>query len=1057
MRRCFAVLFAILGLLLPVPGMALEPIRFPRTPDISPDGKWVAFSYLGDIWLVESIGGTARQLTSHEAHEIHPVFSPDGKSIAFSSNRHGSYDVFVMPVYGGKPTRLTFDSAQEMVYGWSPDGRSILYTSTRSTAYPFAFELYTVPVVGGAERKLPIAEAKEGAFSPDGKMMAYIRGPGTWYRKGYRGSANDDLWLAALDGSFARRITDFPGLDAAPMWSPDQRKLYFVSEMFGTANIVCQDLTANWTQPIVEGKPRQITQHQEDGVRRARLSADGKTFVYECGGDLWTHSLVTGQSRKLVIEAFADDKGNSERTVTYTNSITDYAISPDEQHVVTVTHGELFLSKFPLGGKATQLTDSPAFDHGVRWSPDGKKLLFLSDRTGVEDLYLLEPDDPEHPELIKAHKFKVTQLTHTPEEERAASFSPDGSRIAFIRSGKLFTMKPDGTELKTIVDQPQVFDYDWSPDSKWLAVAKFDGSYASEVFILPSNGGEMKNVTRYATFNGDVTWSNTNHKISFLSQRRGVYGMHVLSLQKPAAPGAPASNDIDWDDIHLRVERAAGISAEGGTISPDGTRVAFRSTANGDDLWLASSDGRSLFRLTNSNLRPRHIHWLKRGVPGIVFLDRDGALRVVRAGVAFPAPTPMPEPDRFNLQAKLTIRQNEEFLEMFDQSWRILANYFYDPQFHGVNWQSIREKYRPMVAHVAMKEDLYALISLMLGELNSSHLGISGPGRTPSELTADLGILFDETYRGPGLKIAEILKRGPADKRGIHLQPGDLLLSIDRVPLNDQANLSRLLNGKAGETVLLEVTSNPADPKASRKFELQPIARTQAAELMYERWITRNAQMVHQLSNGRLGYVHIPSMDEAGLERFIRGLYSDTFDKEGLVLDIRYNGGGYIHDEVLTYLSGKEHTYFKQRDGGEGLVVRQHHRRWTKPSVLLINNRSFSDAEVFPSAYRTLGLGKLVGQPTGGSVIFTYQTTLIDGSTFRIPRTGVYTLKGVNMEREGVMPDVLVEPMHDEAARGVDSQLSKAVEVLLRDVAEWKKNRVPITIGVPGAAPNATK
>jgi tricorn protease len=1045
-----------------------EPIRFARTPDISPDGEKIAFSYLGDIWTVDRIGGIARPVTMHEAHDFDPIFSPDGRWLALSSNRHGSYDVFVVPVRGGKPKRLTFDSASDIVNGWSPDGKTILFASNRSPDFPGGFELYTVPTEGGREKRITVGDGKEGVFSPAGDQIAYVRGQGLWYRKGYRGSSNDDIWICNADGSNNRRLTTFNGQDTSPMWSMDGQWIYYVSEEStspGTsvpqANIFRRDAAGR-------SQPQQITFHKEDGVRRARISAkadaDGRQWiVYECGPDLWVVSTQGGEPRKLAIEIHADDKTNTEKTVTFSSGASEFALSYDEKHVAFVVHGEIFMMPI-TGGKAIRLTDSPAYDHGIAWSPDSKKIIFTSDRSGQEDLYLLEADDPEHKDFVSSHKFKVKQLTNTTEPEIGVGFSPDGKKVAFLRAGKLWTMNPDGTDQKTVVNDVEVFDYDWSPDSKWLVYARQDGSFASELYIIPATGGEGKNVTHYATYNGGVTWSGrrdraisaTNgNKLGFISQRHDSMGMYVLSLQKPAASGAPESKEFDWDDIHIRVERAAPLSVEEGAISPDGNRVAIRSTgSSGDDLWVAASNGSQIQRVTTGNLHPQQIQWSQRTNDLIYFRDRQGQIRSIRATSGPPSMMDFRSGggslSTIEFKAKMTVRRDEEFREMFEQAWRALREHFYDPAFHGANWEAVRAKYRPLVQHVALREDLYALMSLMMGELNASHLGIMGFSSAPEETTADLGLIFDDSFRGPGLKIAEVLKLGPADRRGINLKPGDIVRSIDHVELTDRTSLSQILNDKVGETVALQVTSNPTadmkDPKAFRKVEVQPANRHQIHDLMYERWVDRNAKRVAEVSGGKLGYIHIPSMDEAGLDRFVRSLYSDNFDKEGIVLDVRYNGGGFTHDQILNYLGAREHTSFRQRDGGQGMVLRSRDRKWAKPLVVLINNRSYSDAEIFPSAVRTLGLGKLVGQATGGHVIGTSSIRLIDGTMFRIPRTGVFTLKGVNMEREGVAPDIEVEALPDQLAKGIDTQLDKAVDVLKTDVVAWKQTHTGLAV-----------
>lgn len=1053
---------------------AQEPIRFARLPDISPDGRLVAFSYLGDIWVVESIGGIARPVTMHQAHDTAPVFSPDGKSIAFSSNRHGSYDVFVVPVEGGKPRRLTYDSAADVVCGWSPDGKHVLFSSARGTSFPPALELYTVPVEGGREQRVSACEGKEGVYSPKGDQIAYVRGPGTWYRKGYRGSSNDDVWLCSADGTNNRRLTNFNGQDFSPMWGGDGQTIYYVSEYFATA----QRPLANIVKQDAAGKepPKLVTTHQDDSVRRARISGvlrDGsQMIVYECGPDLWIASTKEGvPPRRLAVEVHADDKANTEVVRTFTNGASEFALNKDESHVAFVVHGDLFLQKLGPGAKAVRLTDNPAYDHGIAWAPDSSRIIFASDRGGHENLWLLEPDDPDHPKLVDAHRFKVRQLTHSSDAELGAGFAPDGKRVAFVRAGKLITIKPDGTDEKVVVGDGTVIDYEWSPDSKWLVYARMDGSFASELYLIPSDGGKSVNLTRYATFNTGVTWSQNGKKLAFLSDRRRMTSLFVMSLQKPAAPGAASTDALDLEDVHLRVEQPAPVPIEEGAISPDGTKVAFRAAAGGGrDLWVATTDGRQVMRLTSGNVNPTQIQWSRRPVDLIYFRDGTGQIRSARPGglqslLGGQADSSTVIP----FKVKMTIRRDEEFLEMFDQSWRALRDHFYDSKYHGTDWYSARAKYRPLVKHCAMKEDLYSLISLMMGELNASHLGIQGLGAAPEEVTADLGLLFDPGYQGPGLKVADLLKRGPADKRGITLKAGEVILSIDGVELTDKTNLSQLLNDKVGESVVLQVlaspTADPKDPKARRRVELQAASRSQVQELMYDRWVEHNARRVAELSKGTLGYIHIPSMDEQGLERFLRSLYSDNYDKDAIVLDVRFNGGGFTHDQVLNYLGGKEHTLFRQRDGGAGLVLRSYDRKWTRPLVLLINNRSYSDAEIFPHAFRTLGLGKLVGQATGAHVIGTSAVRLIDGSIFRIPRTGVFTVKGENMEKVGVVPDVLVEDHPDQLAKGQDAQLDKAVDVLLQDVVAWKKAHPGVALQpqadkpaapapvAPGAAP----
>jgi tricorn protease len=1045
---------------------AQDPIRMARTPDISPDGKLIAFSYLGDIWTVESVGGVAKPVTQHVAHDYAPRFSPDGQSIAFASKRHGSYDVFVAAARGGRPRRLTYDSADDVPCGWSPDGKQVLFVSNRVPVFPSQADLFTVPAEGGRVHRVTTTEAREGTYSPRGDRIAYARGPGAWYRKGYRGSSNNDIWTCDASGNHHQQLTQFNGQDASPMWSADGQTVYYVSEYFGgPANVVRQSADGKGKPVLVTGNAAGKPCHTTDGVRQARISGNGEWIVYECGGDLWVVGTKPGSTpRSIPIEVYADDKNNPKRSVSFTNKASEFALAKDEKFVILTIHGELFLRPVQTTSSTTRrLTSSPANDHGVAWAPDSSKIVFISDRNGHDDLYLMEANDPEHPKFTDAHQFKVKQLTHSQDAEAGVSFSPDGSRVAFLRSGKLWTMKPDGTDQKALVDEVQVIDYEWSPDGKWVVYSRMDGEFASELYVMPAKGGKSRNVTRFATENVGVTWSANGKRLCFLSNRRGNQGLYVMDLQKEAAPGAPASNELDWDDIHHRTKLVTPMGVREGAISSDGEFVAFTgSSSSNADLWVANVSSGSMVRITTGHVRPVQITWSRTSKHRLFFRDAagqfyvsqfpyytgSGAINLGALGSSGSSSASAVKPSNYYaalpFKARMTIDDSELNLEIFDQSWRYLAEHFYDKKFHGADWEQVRARYRPLVRHVDMKEDLYTLLYLMMGELNASHLGVSGPSSAPEETTAELGLLFDDHYQGRGLKIAEVLKRGPADKRGLTIKPGEFVLSIDGTEIAPDTNVSRVLNHRDGDSVVLLVgpaANTPLKDKAVRRVELKTISRGEAGQLTYDRWVEANARRVADLSGGKLGYIHIPSMNDEGLERFVRSLYSDNYDKEAIVLDVRFNGGGFTHDQVLNYLGSKKHTIFRFRDGGEGTVIRSFDRKWTRPLVLLTNNRSYSDAEIFPNAFRALKLGKLVGQATGGHVIGTTSFPLIDGSRFRIPRIGVYTTGGINMDKEGVRPDVEVIPHPEQLAQGRDVQVEKAVEVLKGDVIAWKKKQ----------------
>ncbi|MEZ6140927.1 MAG: S41 family peptidase [Zavarzinella sp.] len=1046
MKTVIICLFVAIG----ITPLQAAPIQFGRTPDISPNGDTIAFSYQGDIWTVPASGGVARAITQHSAHEYYPSFSPDGKMLAFSSNRYGQYDVFVVSAMGGRPTRLTFDSATDIVSGWSNDGKSIYFLSTREVTYPSTPALYEIPVTGGFVRKLPYLEAKEIAVHPTTGNVVITRGSGTWYRQGYRGSSDDDLWLVTKNGDQAKLVTPFEGQDSSPMWHPNRKTLYYVSEVNGLSNIVSQELPEDFSA-VNSSKlapPKSVTQHKDYAVRKAKIAHGGSKIVYECGPNICLLDTKNGKQQVVTIEVFADDKSNPVEKKRFTDNASEFALSADDKTAALVVHGEIFLTPM-AGGTTKRLTTTRGIEHGINWAPDSKSLMFASDRNGQEDLLLVTIDEPKATDLYSASKYKLKLLTNSPEAETNAAFSPDGNTIAYISKGMLWTMKADGSNKKQIVSTPQVGDYDWSPDSKWLVYSASDPFFASELYLIPADGSKPPlNITRYATSNMDVTWGGDH--IAFLSLRSGNMGVYAIPLTKPLSTGlAPPSfsvpKEFDLDDIHQRTKRLGSNQARNAVISKNGRLVAYRGSTGGDDLWLVSVTGNINVRLTQGNLAPRYMRWTKTG--SLAFLDKSGALRVATPTLNSTAPPA--DPKTISFAAEMNIDRDVEYMQIFEQSWRKLGEGFYDATHHGADWNKVRTTYRTMVPHVTSKEDLYALISLMLGELNASHLGISGSSTSPAETTADLGIEFDPTYRGVGLKVKAILERGPADVRGSKLKPGSFVIAINKVAIKDSVNVSSLLNGKINSMVELLVADDPADLKTSTVVLVRGVSNSTISPLVYDRWVKQNQEAVLKASNGKLGYIHIPSMDDNGLEKFVRSLYSDHFDKDGIIIDVRFNGGGFTHDKVLNYLGAREHTIFRRREGGDGLVLRSDDRKWTKPTTVLINQRSYSDAEIFPSAYRTLGYGKLVGVPTGGYVIGTTSTTLIDGSRLRLPRTGVFTVTGTNMEKVGVQPDFVVENLPEQSQQGNDAQLLKSVEVLSSEVTKFKKNANPVVTTPP--------
>jgi len=1024
----------------------LEPARFLRYPAFSPDGKQIAFSYMGDIWVAPAEGGNAIRLTVHPAHDIRPRFSPDGKWIAFNSNREGNYDIFLMPAKGGKPKRLTYHSADDILGDWSPDGRWIVFSSNRD--HRFA-QIYLLEVETGYVRRLTSDETNlhSPTFSPDGRYIVFCRGGTSWWRKGYRGSANSEIWRLPITIEGDRiatgkpeRLTYYEGNDWFPMVSPDGT-LYFVSDRTGVFNI--------WRMPLIgtrgegrgtgESKVEQVTNHA-DRVLYPNLSRDGKFIVYEHDFSLWVVPTKGGEPKRLTIFAPSDEPQNRLQRLALTSQATEFALSPDGKQIAFVVRGEIFVVNVEKGGEAKRITDHPYRDFDIDWSPDGKKLAFVSERDGNREVYIVD---------IRTRELK--RLTNTPDAaESNPKWSPTGNYVAFIRGPfgrQLCWVDVNTGEEKVVVEGPFIGEFAWSPDGRWICFNRRDpANNVTDLYIVPWNGGEPVNVTRMPYWNGSIVWTKDGKNIVFRSNRTDDnVDIYVLPLERPKEKLDEEEGEsekkpqerkegekkmpevkIDFTDIHKRIRRlTATVFNEGSfAVSPDSKTVVFVATpVDQPEIWSVPLEGGSLTRLASGVLASQ----LQFSPDGnrIYFLSTGGTIRYLTR--------PAGSLGSVNFTARLTVDRVVELQHMFDEGWRLLREQFYDEKMHGVDWDAMREKYRPLIEHVAAKEDFYALVSMMLGELNASHLGIGGPTVSGPE-TAYLGVWFDPEHRGPGVKISAVLKNSPADRDESRLNVGEFILAIDGVEVSNNEQIWDALADKAGRVVELLVNDKPTK-EGARTVKIKPINRGQWSNLLYEDWVEKRKRMVDEWSNGRIGYIHIQAMSQSELRKFEREFYAEVVGKkEALIIDVRFNGGGRIHDELLSIL--KRRLYALEQYRGTPPFT-QPFQVWQKPTVVLINEFSASDAEIFPKAFRDLGLGKLVGVPTYGGVIGTYNVTLIDGTTFfRVPVTGWRTLDGVNLENYGVKPDILVEHSPEDNANENDLQLKAAVDLLLKELSK---------------------
>jgi tricorn protease len=1025
------------GNLLPLPPES--PIVGMNTPALSPDGKTLCFTYQGDLWTVPSSGGTAARLTVHEALDIGPRWSPDSNWIAFTSSREGNFDIYLIPAAGGEARQLTYHSASDWVMDWSPDGTKLLFYSQRGST---TFQMYTLEVKTGVVKTLTKdnLNLRYGVFSPDGSTIAYNRsagsGTGVWWRPRYRGSANMEIYTRSLTSGKITRVTDYEGADIWPMYSPDGKTIYYVSDRLspGVPNLVAS--------PANGGRPTQITRFRSDEVRWPSMSRDGSLIAFLYRGELYTVPPRGGEPRKVVIYARSDDKTNNILRLTLTNQASEVEISPDGRTLALVVRGEIWTIPAGQGGDARRLTSDPANDYDIFWSPDSKRLSFVSDRRGNFDIYMLDVATRE-----------VKPISEDPNDESAPKWSPDGKWIAFLRTGAqggLFVAPVDGSAAPRRLAEGSgnnLFgigfeSFSWSPDSKWIAFSRSDVIGTNDIWVVPAAGGKETNITYLPGDSIQPEWTSDGKYLLFLSTRDGALELYSLSLEKqkaePDAPAqaAPAGGErravevkIDFDEIEERAKRLTTQGASSFQITADGRNAIFVSAAGGaPDFWSVPVNGGAAQRLTTTGegtATPRLTNDQNR----FYALGQGGTVKAIqRSGPGWQA-----VPIAFS--ARLDVNRRLELAQAFNEFWRRMNVGFYDPKMHGVDWKAVRAKYEPQLAGVGTREE-FALffLSAMVGELNASHAEVSPAPGPAGPSTAQLGLTFDESYAGPGLKVSDYMPRGPNDDLGPKIKPGEYILTIDGDDVSWNESLYLTLRDKAGKTVELLVNGEPKK-EGARTVKLRAITFAQWADLNYEREVREARALVEKLSNGRLGYVRIQGMNNEALRRFERELWGKNREKEGLVLDIRGNGGGSpsVVDALLTQLRQAPYAYTVPRDASQRAP--QPNRRWNKPTITLIDENSASAAEAFPHGFRYYGLGRLVGNTTPGYLIAVFPgTTLQDGTSIRVPTIGWYTTDGKLIENVGVKPDIEVVMTPEDYAAGKDRALETAVENLLKQL-----------------------
>ncbi|MBO7609908.1 MAG: PD40 domain-containing protein [Muribaculaceae bacterium] len=1079
------VLTIVLIQVLAINMYAVSPLWM-RYAAISPDGSEIAFSYKGDIYKVSSMGGQAVQLTTQSSYERNIVWSPDGRLIAFASDRKGNFDVFVMSSSGGTPKRLTSNSASELPWAFSPDGKEIYFSAAiqdpaSSAMFPSGrmTELYKVPVEGGRAVQVLGTPAEAVHMASNGKFFLYQdqKGMEDALRKHHTSSVTRDIWSYDIATGRHTNLTKHAGEDRDPVLGPDGNTVYMLSERDGGSFNV-------WKFPLNNPSSfTAVTNFKTHPVRFLTIARDG-TLCYTQDGALYTQRQG-GQPQRVNIDLFHDDS-DQITNFSKTSGASSAIVSPDGKQVAFVVRGEVFVASVEYG-TTKRITNTPQAERGITWGSDNRTLVYASERNGNWQLVkatIARKDDPNFPNATTINEEIL--LPSSTIERAMPDISPDGKKLAFIEDRtKLMVMDIKSGKVHQVTDGSLWYEtnggfgYSWSPDSKWIAL-EFIGNQRdpyTDIGIVSADGGPITNITASGYFSESPQWVMGGNAIMFKSNRFGMrshaswgsqddvllcfvnqdaYDKYRLSKedyelvkelekeQKKKEEEDKAKSDskkkkkedkaeekkeekkdvpVELDGIEDRIVRLTPNSSDiaSAMVTDDGESLYYLSQVEkGYDLWKLDMRKHTTKLINKMGAGSANIQSDKEGKNFFIL----GSKTMQKLTISGDKLTPI----TYKAEIKMDLPAEREY--MFEHVHRQIDKRFYNLNYHGVNWEAMTTDYRKFLPHINNNYDFADLLSEYLGELNVSHTGGHFYPSGSNEPTARLGLLFDWQYTGQGLKVDEVIERGPFARATSKVRRGTILEMINCTVIDGENDYTTLLNGQVGKKTLVSLYN----PSTGERWEevVLPINNSTMNDLLYRRWVKHNAHVVDSLSGGRLGYVHIRSMGDDSYREVYSQVMGKYYKKDGIVIDIRFNGGGRLHEDIEVLFSGKK--YFTQVIRGRE-ACDMPSRRWNKPSIMVQCEACYSNAHGTPWVYSHTGIGKLVGAPVPGTMTSVSWETLQDDSLiFGIPIIGYRLPDGSYLENSQLEPDILVLNDPAEVVKGEDAQLKTAVSELLREI-----------------------